>query len=218
MLKLLVAPIAIAVAVLSPSMAGAQTDTPQEQFVKRVYAAQLGREPAQAGLDYWTGIASTKPAYATVESVMNSPEFQNYGPSFEQIYLNLLERPIDPQGAAYWATVPYRSAVTAILLSDEALAVWDHQPLPAPPPAPVPAHNTVWDRLAQCESGGNWHINTGNGYYGGVQFSLQSWRGVGGTGYPHQHSRETQIEMAERLLDVQGWRAWPGCSKRLGLR
>jgi uncharacterized protein YabE (DUF348 family) len=58
--------------------------------------------------------------------------------------------------------------------------------------------NTVWDRLAQCESGGNWAINTGNGYYGGLQFSLGTWRAHGGTGLPSQHSRETQIAVAAR--------------------
>jgi resuscitation-promoting factor RpfB len=76
----------------------------------------------------------------------------------------------------------------------------------------------VWDRLAQCESGGNWAINTGNGYYGGLQFSLSSWRAVGGTGYPHEHSRETQIAMGERLRASGGWGHWPACSRKLGLR
>jgi LysM repeat protein len=72
----------------------------------------------------------------------------------------------------------------------------------------------VWDRIAQCESSGNWHINTGNGYYGGLQFTLSSWRAVGGTGRPDQASRETQIRMAERLQRLQGWGAWPVCSAR----
>ena len=76
----------------------------------------------------------------------------------------------------------------------------------------------VWDRLAQCESGGRWNLSTGNGYYGGIQFSLASWRGVGGTGYPHQHSRETQIAMGERLRRNGGWGHWPACSRKLGLR
>ena len=78
--------------------------------------------------------------------------------------------------------------------------------------------NSVWDRLAQCEAGGNWAINTGNGYYGGLQFSAQSWHAVGGTGLPHQASRETQIAMGERLRAAQGWGAWPGCAAKLGLR
>ena len=75
-----------------------------------------------------------------------------------------------------------------------------------------------WDAVAKCESGGNWSINTGNGYYGGLQFSLQTWRAYGGTGYPHENSREQQIAIAERVLDGQGWGAWPSCSSKLGLR
>lgn len=85
----------------------------------------------------------------------------------------------------------------------------------------APAHvssSSVWDRLAGCESGGNWSVNTGNGFYGGLQFSLSSWRGVGGSGYPHQASRAEQIARAERLLASQGWGAWPACSVKLGLR
>ena len=78
--------------------------------------------------------------------------------------------------------------------------------------------STVWDRLAQCESGGNWAINTGNGYYGGLQFSLQTWQGYGGSGMPHENSREAQIAVAQRVLASQGWGAWPSCSSQLGLR
>lgn len=94
---------------------------------------------------------------------------------------------------------------------------------PARPAKPKPATvvstgGGVWDRLAKCESGGNWAINTGNGYYGGLQFSLASWRGVGGSGYPHQASREEQISRAEALKSKQGWGAWPACSSKLGLR
>jgi resuscitation-promoting factor RpfB len=76
----------------------------------------------------------------------------------------------------------------------------------------------VWDRLAGCESGGNWHINTGNGYYGGLQFSLGTWHAYGGTGLPSQHSRETQIAVATKLRDASGgYGAWPACAARLGL-
>jgi len=78
--------------------------------------------------------------------------------------------------------------------------------------------STVWDRLAQCESGGNWAINTGNGYYGGLQFSLSTWRGYGGPGYPHQQSRETQIAIATKVRDANGgYGSWPHCSQQLGL-
>jgi hypothetical protein len=98
-------------------------------------------------------------------------------------------------------------------------------PAPAPEPQPVAAPapassggNTVWDRLAQCESSGDWHINTGNGYYGGLQFAQSSWEAAGGTGNPADASREEQIRVAENLLDMQGWGAWPSCSSQLGLR
>ena len=78
--------------------------------------------------------------------------------------------------------------------------------------------NTVWDRLAQCESGGNWAINTGNGYYGGLQFLPSTWRSAGGSGMPHQNSRAEQIRVATNLRDSgQGYRPWPACARKLGL-
>ena len=92
---------------------------------------------------------------------------------------------------------------------------------PAAPPAGTygdPADPATWDRLAKCEAGGNWATNTGNGYYGGLQFSASSWRGVGGTGLPHQNSRETQIEMGRRLQARAGWSQWPACTRKLGYR
>ena len=80
------------------------------------------------------------------------------------------------------------------------------------------APESAWDKLAQCESGGNWSINTGNGYYGGVQFNARTWRAFGGTGMPHQASKAQQIAVAERTLAAQGWNAWPSCSRKMGLR
>jgi hypothetical protein len=80
------------------------------------------------------------------------------------------------------------------------------------------APESAWDKLAQCESGGNWNINTGNGYYGGIQFNASTWRAYGGTGMPHQASKAEQIRVAERTLAAQGWGAWPACSKKMGLR
>jgi uncharacterized protein YabE (DUF348 family) len=78
--------------------------------------------------------------------------------------------------------------------------------------------NTVWDQLAECESGGNWAINTGNGYYGGLQFNLSTWQAYGGTGLPSENSRETQIAVATRLRDATGgYGSWPGCAASLGL-
>jgi resuscitation-promoting factor RpfB len=97
----------------------------------------------------------------------------------------------------------------------------------APAVAPAPqvaavyaAGDTVWDELAQCESSGNWAANTGNGYYGGLQFSYGTWHGYGGGGYadyPHQATREQQIAVAERLRDARGYQPWPACRAKLGL-
>jgi hypothetical protein len=82
------------------------------------------------------------------------------------------------------------------------------------------AAGTVWDRVAQCESGGNWSINTGNGYYGGLQFSDRTWDGFGGERYAATANRATkaqQITIAQKVLAVQGPGAWPTCSVRAGL-
>ena len=86
------------------------------------------------------------------------------------------------------------------------------------PSADFAGGSTVWDALARCESGGNWAINTGNGYYGGLQFSASTWHSVGGTGLPHQHSREEQIRRGQILQSRAGWGQWPHCSAQLGLR
>ncbi|MGV0111330.1 transglycosylase family protein [Arthrobacter sp. CP30] len=74
-----------------------------------------------------------------------------------------------------------------------------------------------WDALAQCESGGNWGINTGNGFSGGLQFTPSTWAAFGGQGAPQNASREQQIAVAENVLAGQGWGAWPSCSAQLGL-
>ena len=77
------------------------------------------------------------------------------------------------------------------------------------------APSSVWDKVAQCESGGNWNTNTGNGYYGGLQFNLGTWRAYGGTSRPDLVSREQQIAVAERLRDANGgYGAWPVCGSR----
>ncbi|HET7636253.1 MAG TPA: transglycosylase family protein [Candidatus Limnocylindria bacterium] len=99
---------------------------------------------------------------------------------------------------------------------------------PRPTPAPTPRHrprvtisgDAVWDQLARCESGGNWAINTGNGYYGGLQFSLSTWQAYGGGAYaprPDLATREEQIAVAERLRAARGYSPWPACSRKLGL-
>lgn len=74
-------------------------------------------------------------------------------------------------------------------------------------------HN--WDAVAQCESSGNWSINSGNGFYGGLQFTRSTWSAFGGQGNAQDASRAEQIQVAERVLAAQGPGAWPVCSKYL---
>ncbi|KLO43974.1 transglycosylase family protein [Mycobacterium haemophilum] len=85
---------------------------------------------------------------------------------------------------------------------------------PPPPPVPIKAYSVNWDAIAQCESGGNWSINTGNGYSGGLQFSPSTWRANGGSGSANNASREEQIRVAENVLRSQGIGAWPVCGRR----
>jgi hypothetical protein len=89
--------------------------------------------------------------------------------------------------------------------------------------APVPAvsNAAVWDALAMCETGGNWAMNTGNGYSGGLQFHASTWAAVGGTRYAPEAwmaTREQQIAAGERVRAAAGWTAWPGCARKHGLR
>jgi hypothetical protein len=82
------------------------------------------------------------------------------------------------------------------------------------------AAGSVWDSVAACESGGNWAINTGNGYYGGLQFSASTWNAYGGSGYAasaNRASKAAQIAIAQRVLAGQGPGAWPVCGRRAGL-
>lgn len=81
------------------------------------------------------------------------------------------------------------------------------------------AHAQDWDELAQCESSGDWSINTGNGFYGGLQFHQQTWAGFGGLAYAPRAdlaSRAQQIDIARKVLAVQGPGAWPACSASTG--
>ncbi|WKK61157.1 transglycosylase family protein [Corynebacterium sp. P3-F1] len=87
--------------------------------------------------------------------------------------------------------------------------------------APAVADGSVWDSLAQCESGGNWAINTGNGFYGGLQFTASTWAAYGGTAYAptaNLATREQQIDVAKKVQAGQGWGAWPACTASLGIR
>ncbi|MET1155235.1 transglycosylase family protein [Arthrobacter sp.] len=84
-------------------------------------------------------------------------------------------------------------------------------------PAANAADGATWDALAECESGGSWSTNTGNGFSGGLQFTSSTWAAHGGTGSAENASRAEQIAVAEKVLDNQGWGAWPACSAKLGL-
>jgi resuscitation-promoting factor RpfB len=129
----------------------------------------------------------------------------------------------------------HRSVLRAPVARIEYTGTKHHAPPPPPAPAPAPAQapaptpapapnyatgGTVWDAIAQCESGGNWAINTGNGYYGGLQFTSGTWLGYGGGAYAptaNLASREQQIAVAERVQAAQGWGAWPVCSVQAGV-
>ena len=89
------------------------------------------------------------------------------------------------------------------------------------PTTPAVSNGSVWDSIAQCESTGNWSIDTGNGYSGGLQFSPSTWQAYGGGQYAptaNLATREQQIAVAEKVLAAQGWGAWPACTAKLGLR
>ncbi|QWC86871.1 transglycosylase family protein [Nocardioidaceae bacterium] len=112
--------------------------------------------------------------------------------------------------------VPYARLVVNALLT---LVLATLSALVALPAEAAPAK--TWNRVASCESGGNWSINTGNGYYGGLQFWQPTWKDFGGLAYArkaHRATKAEQITVAERVLKVQGWKAWPACSLKLGLR
>ena len=112
------------------------------------------------------------------------------------------------------------AAPATVALAAELRAIATPRPRAVAPPPVAPVGDDVWDRLAQCESGGNWAINTGNGYYGGLQFSYSTWHAYGGgayADYPHQATREQQIAVAERLRAQRGYQPWPACRAELGL-
>lgn len=80
-----------------------------------------------------------------------------------------------------------------------------------------PNDNAIWDKIAECESHQNWSIDTGNGYYGGLQFNQGAWNSVGGSGSPAAASRDEQIMRGKMLQAIRGWGAWGQCAKQLGL-
>jgi uncharacterized protein YabE (DUF348 family) len=112
-------------------------------------------------------------------------------------------------------------AVSSTPPTPRVVKVGTNDQVPAQTQVPVVSDGGVWDALARCEATGNWSINSGNGYYGGLQFNRQTWLAYGGDRYaplPHQASREEQIAVARKLRDERGgYGAWPACSRKLGL-
>ena len=90
-------------------------------------------------------------------------------------------------------------------------------PAPKPAVAPSAPSSGVWAELRQCESGGNYSDNTGNGYYGAYQFSLSTWQGLGYSGLPSAAAPAVQDQAAQRLEARDGWSQWPQCARALGL-
>ncbi|MBI4034475.1 transglycosylase family protein [Candidatus Saccharibacteria bacterium] len=117
-----------------------------------------------------------------------------------------------PQQKISHRPMPSEAIIQPIVSSSYQPAATSYAPTPS-----VTIGDSVWDRLAQCESGGNWAINTGNGYSGGLQFTPGTWQANGGSGQAWQASRAQQIRVANNVLASQGWGAWPACSARLGL-
>ncbi len=129
----------------------------------------------------------------------------------------LTPRPL-PESVVAPAPAPTFASTSPPVATPAAPAVVPTAPSVATPStAPTVANGSVWDRLAMCESGGNWAINTGNGFYGGLQFTLASWRAVGGTGMPNEASREEQIARGQILQARGGWGNWPACTAKLGI-
>lgn len=129
--------------------------------------------------------------------------------------------PVKSPRSLSWPAGLVAAAVSALLLPFSASAA-PPSPLPTPDRA-LAAYDCSrtegpWSCLARCESNGRWHVNTGNGFYGGLQFRQSTWESFGGLKYAPRAdlaTREEQIKVAEKVLRVQGWKAWPACSKKI---
>lgn len=147
--------------------------------------------------------ASTTDATAGYDATAQAP-VQNYSQ-------------VSAQDSTDYSQYGYNQTSTQDYTQDTYTQTYDAAP--AQQAAPVASQGgSVWDSLAQCESGGNWGINTGNGFSGGLQFAPSTWSAYGGQGDASNASREEQIAVAERVQAAQGWGAWPACSASLGLQ
>ena len=149
-----------------------------------------------------------------------NPNIVNAG---EQIRIPAAEEQLPDRYSAFVAaSTPAPAPVQQVAYTAPQQAYYQ-QPAPRQQyvaPAATPAQGAgVWDQIAQCESGGNWNINTGNGYSGGLQFAPGTWAAYGdGSSSAATASKEAQIAAAEKVLAAQGWGAWPSCSAKAGLR
>lgn len=149
-----------------------------------------------------TAPASAAPLSSTAESVVvvSQPTFP-YSPQEVRAWWNATHS-AKINGSQSYYLAAFMNAVVRQRVLDYLVAI------------SIP-NEARWDRVALCESGGNWSTNTGNGFYGGLQFNLGTWRAYGGTGYPHLNSKAEQIRIAERVrLGSQGLGAWPVCGSR----
>lgn len=193
---------AVGIGLLAPlTFANETTDAPETQAL--IDAAQA---PAIIAA---RGTLSQRDAVSTLSFVADTALVP-----IEQLSPDRLPSPVAApmQATLYPITAPApTAAVAATAAAPQA---------EAPPAAPFVVDEATWDRLAHCESSGNWAINTGNGYYGGLQFDVSTWNGYGGAAFaarPDLATREQQITVAEALYAKRGFQPWPACRIKLGL-
>jgi LysM repeat protein len=173
-----------------------------------------------------------KPAQTTIEMVDPGDTLSAIATAYQTTYVRLFDANVhivDPDiihpGQQIRIPAPDEQLASRMMPAQQVAAV---RPAVSAAPAAakksyasVAASGDIWDRLARCEASGNWAINTGNGYFGGLQFTAGTWTRHGGGAYAARAdlaSREQQIDIAQRVLATQGWGAWPACSAKLGLR
>jgi LysM repeat protein len=207
---------AIAAAAVLTSITGASASSTSADTTQKTGAVSVAAKPASQTVtvqpgDYLTKIAEdNSTTYVRIYDANTNIDDPDLIFPGEELRIpaqdeQLADRPLPADAVAAIAAAP--QAVQTSRATSSAY-------VPAPT---APASGSVWDSIAACESGGNWAINTGNGFYGGLQFTLSSWQAVGGSGYPNQASREEQIARAEMLQARQGWGAWPVCAARAGV-
>jgi len=203
-LKTVIASFAIgaAVLVISGHSANAQSDTTKtEEQGKKIITIKNGDTLTQIAKDY----KSTVERLFDANTNIKDPDVIHPG---DKIRIPNKEEKLKPRELPTIQVVS--SAVTNSSYS------YSYQAQPKANYSKVGGSN--WDKLAACESGGNWSTNTGNGYSGGLQFSQGTWTSNGGKGSPHTASKAEQIRVAENLRSARGYSPWPACAAKLGLR